>query len=329
MAFFNRKNSVDPSSEHRDWELVASIASQSLQEQKKARRWGIFFKLLTFAYLFFILMMVLNAPEPGGESSNNGEPHTAIIRVDGLIASGEEANANNIVDGLRRAFENENASAIMLIINSPGGSPVQAGYVTDEVNRLKLIYPDTKVYAVITELGASGGYYIAASADEIYADKASLVGSIGVTAAGFGFVDLMEKLGVERRNFTSGEHKSFLDPFSPLKEDEQRFWEGVLDSTHQQFISVVREGRGDRLIESEDLFSGLIWNGEQAQELGLVDGLGSPGYVAREIIGEEEMIDYTLRPSFYDEFAERFGVAVGMGIGKIMASINEAPIQLR
>jgi len=270
---------------------------------------------------------ILGSRGIGGTSAK--EPHTAIVRVNGVIASDQDASANNIVSGLRRAFKNEYSAAVMLVINSPGGSPVQAGYVFDELQRLKEQYPDKKVYATITDLGASGGYYIAAAADEIYADKASLVGSIGVTAASFGFVDLLEKAGVERRNFTSGEHKAFLDPFSPLKEDEKVFWESVLGNTHEQFIDVVKQGRGDRLIDNDKLFTGLIWNGEQALNLGLVDGLGSPGFVAREIVGEEEMLDYTPKLSPFEELTRQFGVSIGLGLGKAMQVIMDSPVTLQ
>jgi protease-4 len=219
----------------------------------------------------------------------------------------------------------------MLVINSPGGSPVQAGYVFDEIKRLRLLYPDKKLYAVIAELGASGGYYIAAAADDIYADKASLVGSIGVTASSFGFVDLMKKIGVERRHFTSGEHKAFLDPFSPAKEIESEFWQEVLDVTHQQFIDVVKIGRGDRINQQEnltELFSGLIWNGEQALTLGLIDGLGSPGFVAREIVQAENIVDYSVSPSALEKLTKRLGVSIGSGIANQLVSEN-ALIELR
>ncbi|MFT7223687.1 MAG: protease-4 [Cellvibrionaceae bacterium] len=328
MGLFSSKLKIDSSSEHRDWELVSSIAQDALREQRRARRWGIFFKLLTFSYLTFIIVGVITESQQVIEGITPSEAHTAAVVVQGTIADGEEANANALISGLRRAFDNQAAAAVMMIINSPGGSPVQAGYVYDEVLRLKAKYPDKKVYAVIKDIGASGAYYIAAAADEIYADKASLVGSIGVTASSFGFVDLMGKLGVERRNFTSGEHKSFLDPFSPLKKEEKRFWESVLSNTHQQFIEVVREGRGQRLVETEDLFSGLIWNGEQALTLGLVDGLASPGTVAREIIGEENIEDYTLRFSPLEAFTRRFGTSVGAGIAKAVGISTESPVDL-
>ena len=244
MGLFKSKSKVDPNSEHRDWELVSSIAQDVLGEQKKARRWGIFFKLLIFAYITFVLVGVSLQGQRSGQFSPK-KSHTAAVVIQGTIADGEEASAGNIVGGLRSAFKNDAAVAVMMIINSPGGSPVQAGYIYDEVKRLRAEYPDKKVYAVIKDIGASGGYYVAAAADEIYANKASLVGSIGVTAASFGFVGLMEKIGVERRNFTSGEHKAFLDPFSPLKNDEKQFWEAVLTKTHEQFVEVVREGRGE------------------------------------------------------------------------------------
>ena len=328
MGLFNR-NKVDPESPNRDWELVSTLATESLKEQRRARRWGIIFKSLTFIYLFVLLASFIIGSQGLGGSSSAKEPHTAIVRVSGVIASDQDASANNIVTGLRRAFKNEHSAAVMLVINSPGGSPVQAGYVFDEVQRLKEQYPDKKVYATITDLGASGGYYIAAAADEIYADKASLVGSIGVTAASFGFVDLLEKAGVERRNFTSGEHKAFLDPFSPLKEDEKVFWESVLSNTHEQFIDVVKQGRGDRLVDNDKLFTGLVWNGEQALNLGLVDGLGSPGFVAREIVGEEEMLDYTPKLSPFEELTRQFGVSIGLGLGKAMQVIMDRPLTLQ
>ena len=319
MGLFSKsKANIDPNSEHRDWELVSAIAQDALREQRKSRRWGIFFKLLTFIYLTFILVSITNQGQQVGEGFATTEAHTAVVTVYGTIAEDEEANANAIVSGLRKAFKNDASAAVMVIVNSPGGSPVQAGYIYDEIKRLRGDYPDKKVYAVIKDIGASGGYYIAAAADEIYADKASLVGSIGVTAAGFGFVDLMEKVGVERRSFSAGEHKAFLDPFSPLKESEKEFWESVLDSTHQQFIQVVKEGRSERLRETEELFSGLIWNGEQALALGLIDGLGSPGSIAREIIGEEKLKDYTLRRSPLEELTRRFGASIGVGIAKAL-----------
>jgi len=309
---------------------IKAMVSETFAEQRKTRRWGIFFKALTFIYLLGAMIVFFISAGPV-ISDKQESAHTAMIQINGIIAADKDANANTIVSGLRSAFENEFSKAIMLVINSPGGSPVQAGYVFDEIKRLRLLYPDKKVYAVIAELGASGGYYIAAAADDIYADKASLVGSIGVTASSFGFVDLMKKVGVERRHFTSGKHKSFLDPFSPAKEIEGEFWQEVLDVTHQQFINVVKAGRGERINYQEnsaDLFSGLIWNGEQALTLGLIDGLGSPGFVAREVIKEENIVDYSVRPSALEKLTKRLGVAIGSGIANQLVSEN-ASLELR
>jgi len=328
MGLFSREDKVDANSESRDWQLVAAIAQDSLKEQKRARRWGIFFKLFFCAYIVIILVGVAQQSQVANYSST--EDHVGIVYLDGVIAADQTANANDLVGALRSAFASSSSKAVILAINSPGGSPVQSGYVYDEIKRLREIYPDKKLYAVISDLGASGGYYIAAAADEIYADKSSLVGSIGVTASSFGFVGLMEKLGVERRSYTSGEHKGFLDPFVPQRKDETVFWESVLNSTHEQFIRAVEEGRGDRLIkEDKDIYSGLIWNGEQALEKGLIDGLGSAGYVAREVINIEQVVDYTLRPTPFEEFSKNFGIAVGEGVGAILNTVISAPVQLR
>ena len=294
----------------KSWKLLEKAVLAGVQEQRRSRRWGIFFKLLMFIYLFAVLaVFVAGRYIEGGPSTG---AHTALVEVRGMIADGEEASADNLVGSLRAAFEDGNTRAVVMRINSPGGSPVQSGYVYDEIRRLRAEHPDVKVYAVISDLGASGAYYIASAADEIYADKASLVGSIGVTASSFGFVDAMQKLGVERRVYTSGEHKAFLDPFQPQDEQENRFWQEVLRTTHQQFIDSVRKGRGDRLKDKEhpELFSGLVWSGEQALKLGLIDGLGSTSYVAREIVGEKRIVDFTVRESAFDRFAKNLGVSV-------------------
>ena len=295
----------------KSWRLLEKAVLAGVQEQRRARRWGIFFKLLTFLYLFGALLMFSPLFDLQ-KTAARGETHTALVEVRGMIADNEAASADNIVSSLRAAFEDPKTKGVVLRINSPGGSPVQSGYIYDEIRRLRGEHPDTKVYAVITDLGASGAYYIASAADEIYADKASLVGSIGVTAASFGFVDLMGKLGIERRVYTSGEHKAFLDPFQPQKEDETRFWQGVLDTTHRQFIESVKKGRGDRLkVDGHpELFSGLVWSGEQALELGLVDKLGSTSYVAREVIGAKEIVDYTKQDTPFDRFAKRLGASM-------------------
>lgn len=305
------KSASDVSDKSKEWRLIEKVVSTLNVEQRRSRRWGIFFKSLTFIYLFALLgIFFISRDISGAKEAVDRQPHVAIVEVRGVIADGADASADNVITALRRAFTSSQTEAVILRINSPGGSPVQAGYINDEIHRLKALNPDKKVYAVITDIGASGGYYIAVAADEIYADKASLVGSIGVTASGFGFVDLIEKLGIERRIMTSGDNKAFLDPFSPQKSDETQFWEGVLRTTHQQFIRVVEEGRGDRLVDTEEVFTGLIWSGEQALALGLIDGLGSSSYVARELVGIERIIDYTHTPSPFDRVLERLGVSI-------------------
>ncbi|MEO4046417.1 signal peptide peptidase SppA [Pseudomonas sp. CAU 1711] len=297
--------------DERAWQLLEKTLQASVIEQRRARRWGIFFKLLVFVYLFGTLLLFSPLLKLG-KGASVAESHTALIEVRGMIMADEQASADNIVSSLRAAFENKKTKGIILRVNSPGGSPVQSGYIYDEIKRLRGEYPDIKVYAVISDLGASGAYYIASAADHIYADKASLVGSIGVTAATFGFVGAMEKLGVDRRVYTSGEHKAFLDPFQPPKEEETRFWKSVLETTHQQFIDSVRQGRGDRLKADEhpELFSGLIWSGEQALQLGLVDALGSSSYVAREVIGAKTIVDFTKEESPLDRFTKKLGASV-------------------
>ncbi len=311
----------------KEWKLLEKVVLSVNSEQRSARRWGIFFKLMTFAYLFVALLIFMPS-NVGKGAAVVGESYTALVEVKGVIAAGEEASADAIVTGLREAFESEGTKAVLLRINSPGGSPVQSGYVYDEIKRLRALHAEIPVYAVISDLGASGAYYIAAAADKIYADKASLVGSIGVVGSGFGFVDVMKKVGVERRQFTSGEHKAFLDPFTPLDEEEKVFWEGVLATTHQQFIEQVKLGRGDRLKDDPKLFSGLVWTGEQALGLGLVDELGSSSYVAREVVGHENIVDFTPRPDPFENLMGQLGVSVGQGIASAFG-ISSSPIQLR
>lgn len=301
----------DVKGDDRSWKLLEKTLLAGVQEQRRSRRWGIFFKLLTFAYLVGALVVFTPLMDFGKGTSRN-DPHTALIEVQGMIADKEAASADNIVTALRSAFDDAKTKGVILRINSPGGSPVQAGYIFDEIRRLRAQKPDIKVYAVISDLGASGAYYIASAADQIYADKASLVGSIGVTAAGFGFVGIMDKLGVDRRTYTSGEHKAFLDPFQAPKADETAFWQTVLDTTHRQFIASVKLGRGDRLKDKEhpELFSGLVWTGEQALPLGLIDGLGNASYVARDVIGAKDIVDYTVQDSPFDRFSKKLGVSM-------------------
>ncbi len=302
-----------------EWQrdLIQKLATSSLAEQRRARRWGIFFKFLTFAYL--VTLVILYTPDINLDSIEH-KRHTALVELKGVIAADKEANADNIVTGLRDAFKDENTAGVILRINSPGGSPVQAGYINDEIVRLRAKYPDIPFYVVISDICASGGYYVASAADKIYADKASIVGSIGVRMGGFGFVGTMKKLGVERRLITAGEHKGFLDPFLPAKEADITQVKKLLADIHSQFINVVRTGRGDRLKEIPELFSGYVWTGEQAIDLGLVDELGSASYVAREVIGAETIVDYTPQEDLFQRFSKKFGTALGQGVGKVLMS---------
>ena len=304
----------DTNDKQTGWErgVLENIALAGLKEQRRARRWGIFFKLLTFAYLFLILWMIIGNNNAGVDADliKTGK-HAALIEINGVISAATEANADSVITGLRKAFKNKHTAGIILRINSPGGSPVQSGYIADEINRLRALYPDTPVYAVLSDICASGGYYIAANADEIYADKATLVGSIGVIMNGFGFVEAMEDLGVERRLLTAGDHKGFLDPFSPLKQEETDHVRTLLDTMHKQFINVVKSGRGDRLNDDPKLFSGLLWTGEQGVELGLVDGLGNASYVARELLGVEDIVDYTYQDPYLEKLFGRLGASIG------------------
>jgi protease-4 len=312
---------IDPEKKQLTWEreILQRLAFSAIKEQRRARRWSIFFKILFAAYLLFFLLLYfpdgINAP---GISTS----HTALIEVDGSISANSSASAENIKKGLQAAFENEHIAGIILRINSPGGSPVQAGYINDEIRRLRQEHSNIPIYAVITDICASGGYYIAVAADKIYADKASLVGSIGVLINSFGFVGAMEKLGIERRLFTAGDYKGLLDPFSPIKEPEAQHIQKMLDNIHEQFIRTVKEGRGDRLKDNPSLFSGLLWTGEQALTLGLIDGLGSSDYVAREILGAEEIVDYTPKPRFLERFAGQFGATLSNVLSDLASAAN-------
>ncbi len=313
----DEQRSPESSSQQWQQDVINRLAFAALNEQKKSRRWKIFFMLLFISYLFLVYFTTFVKPDSAG-AALTGKNHTALVEINGVIADDQSASADNIVTGLRKAFKNEKVQGVILRINSPGGSPVQAGYVNDEIVRLREQYPNTKVYAVITDIGASGGYYIAAAADEIYADKASIVGSIGVIMNNFGFTEAIDKLGIERRLYTAGESKGFLDPFSPEKEDDVQHIKGMLNNIHQQFIDTVKKGRGDRLVDDPMLFSGLIWTGEESLELGLIDGLGSSSYVAREVIQAENIVDYTPRPDFFERFTRQFGAAMGQAISKTM-----------
>jgi protease-4 len=292
-------------------DLLNRLAFASLAEQRRTRRWNVAFKFGMLTYLVVLLLLYL----PGQWfESDDDEPHTALVNVRGIISDGSDASADRIVSGLRAAFEDEQTKGVILRINSPGGSPVQAAYVNDEVMRLKGEFPDIPLYAVIVDIGASGGYYIAAAADKIYANESSIVGSIGVIMNGFGFVEAMQKIGVERRLLTAGDQKGFLDPFSPTKPAEVEHVRKMLGEIHQQFIDTVKKGRGDRLSSDEELFSGLMWTGERSVELGLVDALGSSAYVAREVIGAEHIVDFTPGRSYLEQLARRFGAAAAQSL---------------
>ncbi len=296
------------------WErrVIERLARSAIDEQRRSRRWGIFFKLLGFAYLLAILVVYL--PPDWSAAELQGGRHTALVDIRGVIGADQPANAQDIVASLRKAFADKGTAAVVLRINSPGGSPVQAGIVNDEIGRLRSLHPDIPVYAVVEDVCASGGYYVAVAADAIYADKASLVGSIGVLMDGFGFVEAMKRLGIERRLLVAGEHKGFLDPFSPLSEDDRRRVQAMLEAIHRQFIAVVRKGRGDRLVDDDTLFSGLVWTGEQAVDLGLVDGLASLDKVARDIVHAERVVDYTKRELTLERLAERLGTRLLAGV---------------
>ena len=294
-----------------NWErdVLEKIATEGLKEQKRARRWGIFFKLLTFAYLLILLAMLMPS-ESHRPGIKPGEKHTALVDLKGIIAPGTEAGADKIVTGLRAAFEHKNTAGVILRINRPGGSPVQSGYIYDEILRLREKYPEKPMYAVITDICDSGGYYVASAAEKIFADQASIVGSIGVRMDNFGFVEAMKKLGIERRTLTAGENKALLDPFSPADPAVNTHLQTLLNNVHDQFINAVKQGRGDKLKEIDGLFSGLIWTGDQGVEFGLVDELASSGQVARNIIGAENIVDFTVQPDFLQRFSESVSSAV-------------------
>ncbi|ANB02819.1 S49 family peptidase [Ectothiorhodospira sp. BSL-9] len=299
---------TDPAPENWEREALREIALAGVKERRAARRWGIFFKTLGFLYLFFLLFMFMD-----GMSARDAErkgSHTALVDVQGIISEGSAASADLVVSSLTAAFENSRTRAVIIRINSPGGSPVQAGYINDAIGHLRKEHPDIPVYAVIADVGASGGYYVAAAADEIYADKASIVGSIGVRLDSFGFDEAIERLGIERRLLTAGGNKGLMDPFLPVKEEERAHLQVMLDGIHNQFVETVKAGRGDRLADDPDIFTGLVWTGEQSLELGLVDGLGSASYVAREVVGEPRIVDFTRKQDLFSRLAEGFGVSL-------------------
>lgn len=310
--------------EHQNWEreLLEKVALASITEQIRARRWGIFFKSLLFVYLFAIFGVAVY-PKLGSEHlGKKGDGHTAIIDLVGQIAEDKDANADSIIEGLRDAIEDKDTKGIILHANSPGGSPVQSAYVYDEIRRIKKEHPDLPIYAVVSDMCASGCYYIVSAADKIFVNPASLVGSIGVLMDGFGFVDGMQKLGVERRLLTAGSHKAMLDPFTPRKENEVFYMQGLLNQVHQQFIQAVKLGRGVRLKETPDLFSGLVWSGEEAKKLGLIDDFATQREVSKNIIGAEEEVNFTPQQRLMDKLAGRFGASFAGALSSFLQPVS-------
>lgn len=303
---------ASPESKQVSWEraTLEKLAFAALHEQTLARRWRIFVRL---SWLLLIAVLLWLGLSEANVTKKVSTPHTAMVEIKGEIASGTEASADLILSSVRTAFDDTGAQAVVLLINSPGGSPVQAGIINDEIRRLKALH-GKPVYAVVEESCASAAYYIAVAADQIFVDKASIVGSIGVLMDGFGFTGLMDKLGVERRLMTAGENKGFLDPFSPQTEAQRAYAQTLLDQIHQQFITVVKTGRGDRLKETPEMFSGLFWSGQQAIELGLADQLGSIDFVAREVVKAEEIVDYTSRDNVAERLVKRFGAALASAV---------------
>lgn len=310
-----------PNSTGWEREMIEKLAFAALTEQKKARWWSNFFKLAMFAYLTGIFVMMA-FPHAKSSMSGGDKPHTAVISIQGMIAENEGANADTIIEGIRDAVKDEKTKGIILKINSPGGSPVQSAYIYDEIKRLKKLHPQLPIYAVVGDICASGAYYIAAAGDKIYVNQSTLIGSIGVVMNGFGFVDVIKKIGVERRLLTAGAHKAMLDPFSPAKADENAHMQTLLDEVHQQFIKAVRDGRGKRLIESKDTFSGLIWTGAAGVKLGLADGFGTVDSIAKEVIGTEEIVDFTPQEKLLDRLAGGLGASFGHAFGSAIQTIT-------
>ena len=302
-------------------ELVTKLASAALKEQRRARLWGIFFKLLTFVYVTLVLALAVDWK--GRTEVAVGKKHTAMVEVSGIIGPGSDASAEKVMSALQASFKDKNTQGVVVRINSPGGSPVQAQTIYDEMRRLRKVYPSIPLYAVVEDICASGGYFVAVGADRIYVAKSSLVGSIGVLMNGFGFTGMMDKLGIERRLITAGENKGFLDPFSPLEEKHREYAQQLTKEIHEQFIGVVREGRGKRLKETPELFSGLIWTGQKSIELGLADGLGSVESVARDVVKAEDIVDFTPKENLVEKVAKRFGAAAAGALAE--AALRASP----
>jgi protease-4 len=316
------------SDQNGNWErsVLEKLAMSALQEQRRSRHWGILFKLLTFIYLFVLLFLFMGWMGKSESALSTGK-HTALVDLQGVIAADSAASADNVIPSLQDAFEDKGTQGVILRINSPGGSPVQAGQINDEIRRLRAMHPDIPLYVVVDDICASGGYYIAVAADKIFVDKASLIGSIGVLMDGFGFTGTMEKLGVERRLITAGANKGFLDPFSPINAAQQEYVKQMLAEIHQQFIAVVRKGRGERLKETSDTFSGLVWNGETGVKMGLADGFGTLESVARDVIKADKIVDFTTKENLADRLAKRFGAGVASAFGGLSLQGNGAGLR--
>lgn len=308
--------------EEGNWEraVLEKLALAALKEQRAARQWSIFFRLIFLGGIMLLIAVAMGWLE-GTDGIPSGK-HTAVVELTGVIEADGRASAENVIAGLQAAFKDKDTQGVIVRINSPGGSPVQAGQINDEMRRLKGKYPNTPLYAVVEDICASGGYYVAVAADRIYVDKASMVGSIGVIMDSFGFVETLQKLGVERRVITAGENKAFLDPFSPLSETHKQYAQQMLDEIHKQFIEVVKAGRGVRLKQAPELFSGLVWNGSKSIEMGLTDALGSVDTVARDVIKAEELVDYTVKEKLTDRLARRFGAMLGKSFASVVAQIK-------
>jgi protease-4 len=304
-------------SENSSWERQAleHLLLENLKEQRRSRRWRAIFRVLSLVIVIGIASQVFDW-NWGGKSALG--KHTALVDLQGEIAPDTQANADNVMSALRSAFESRESVGVILRINSPGGSPVQAGIIHDEIKRLRAQHPNKPLHVVVEEICASGGYYVAVAGDQIYVDKASLVGSIGVIMSGFGATGLMDKLGVERRLITAGKNKALLDPFTKQDPNQKSFVQNMLNEVHQQFITVVKEGRGDRLKETPDMFSGLVWNGSKSVELGLTDGLGTVDSVARDVFKAPDVVDYTTKENIAERFAKRFGAAMGGAAAKVL-----------
>ncbi len=315
------ENQQDKPNQEAGWErkIIEKLALAAVTEQTRARRWGVFFKSLIFIYLFAVFGMAIY-PKIKMDIGVDSKYHTAVIDVVGVIAEDKDANATDIIESLRDAVKDTNTKGIILHSNSPGGSPVQSAYVYEEIRKIKKERPDLPIYAVVSDMCASGCYYIASASDKIFVNQSSLIGSIGVLMDGFGFVDIMQKMGVERRLLTAGAHKAMLDPFSPPKEYETKYMQGLLDEVHQQFISAVKAGRGDRLKETPDMFSGLVWTGEAGVKIGVADGFGNDDYVAKEIIGAEKLVDFTQQGSLLEKMSGKLGASFGHAIGSLIQS---------